>query len=68
MIKFKEEIKMDKIWCNKTVKSLTNEEKENILNIVIDACTDNEMFADMGEVIFDYLKKKKVIWEEEVED
>lgn len=59
---------MDKIWCNKTVKSLTNEEKENVLNIVFNACLEHEMFADMGEEIFDYLKKKKLIWQEEIED
>lgn len=59
---------MEKIWCHKTIRSLDQKQKDEILEVVFDACTENDMCEDMGEIILHYLQRKKLLWEEEIED
>lgn len=59
---------MEEIWCSKRVESLTEKEKIEIINIVFDACVDNDELCDIGGEIFSILQRKKYLWKEEIED
>lgn len=59
---------MEEVWCSKLVTSLSEKEKQDIINIVFDACLDNDELCDIGGEIFSSLKNKNYLWKEEIED
>lgn len=59
---------MEKVWSSKKIKSLTDEEKDNIIQKVFDAVVDNEMYEDIGEDISDFLTFNGYVYQVEMED
>lgn len=59
---------MDKIWSYKTPNTLTDKEKNLLIENVFRAIVDNEMCEDIGEEIVDFVTGKGYVFQEEIED
>ena len=59
---------LEKIWCYKSPRSLTDNKKNEILEKVFNAVICNEMCENIGEEIVYYLMSNGYVFEVEVEE
>lgn len=59
---------MEKIWSYISPDSLSDSEKNRIIEKVFDIVLDNEMCEDIGEEIVNYVTSKGYVFQEEIED
>lgn len=59
---------MTKIWCYKSPSTLTNSEKDEIIEKVFNTIIDNDMCEDIGEEVVDYATSKGYVFQEDIED
>lgn len=59
---------MEKVWSYKSPDSLSDNEKNKIIEKVFDIVLDNEMCEDIGREIANYVTSKGYVFQEEIED
>lgn len=59
---------MEKVWSYKSPDTLSDNEKNRIIEKVFDIVLDNKIYEDIGKELVNYVTSKGYVFQEEIED